>query len=33
MPEPEEILRDVQALDVWVRDLRERQKAAAAPAG
>jgi hypothetical protein len=33
MPEPEEILKDVQALDVWIRDLRERQKTAAAAAG
>ena len=27
MPEPVELLRDVQALDTWVRNLRDRQKA------
>ena len=27
MPEPGELLRDVKALDAWVRDLRVRQKA------
>ena len=27
MPEPDELLRDVQALDGWVRNLRDRQKA------
>ena len=26
MPEPEELLRDVQTLDTWVRNLRDRQK-------
>jgi len=33
MPEPEELLQDVQALDAWVRDLRDRQKTVQAPAG
>jgi hypothetical protein len=27
MPEPEELLRDAQALDAWARNLRDRQKA------
>ena len=26
MPEPGELLRDVQTLDTWVRNLRDRQK-------
>jgi hypothetical protein len=26
MPEPDELLQDVQALDAWVRDLKARQK-------
>jgi hypothetical protein len=26
MPEPGELLKDVQALDAWVRSLRDRQK-------
>jgi hypothetical protein len=28
MPEPDELLEDVQALDAWVRDLKQRQGAA-----
>ncbi len=28
MPEPEDLLRDVETLNSWVRDLKERQKAA-----
>jgi hypothetical protein len=27
MPEPEELLKDIQALGDWVRDLKDRQKA------
>ena len=33
MPEPEELLRDVQKLDAWVRDLKARQKAAQEASG
>lgn len=33
MPEPEELLQDVQALDAWVRGLRDRQKTVQAPSG
>ena len=31
MPEPEELLQDVAALNSWVRDLRERQKHVQSP--
>jgi hypothetical protein len=31
MPEPEELLQDVTALNTWVRDLKERQNAAQKP--
>jgi len=31
MPEPDEILKDVQALDTWVRTLKQRQNTAPAP--
>ena len=31
MPEPEELLQDVTALNAWVRDLKERQNAAQKP--
>jgi hypothetical protein len=27
MPEPDELLKDVQALDAWVKSLKQRQKA------
>jgi hypothetical protein len=33
MPEPEELLRDVDTLNTWVRNLRERQKAAQVRSG
>jgi energy-coupling factor transporter ATP-binding protein EcfA2 len=33
MPEPEELLRDVETLNSWVRNLRERQKAAQSRGG
>lgn len=31
MPEPDDVLKDVQALDAWVKTLRQRQKAVMAP--
>jgi len=33
MPEPEELLQDVKALDAWVSDLRDRQKTVQASSG